>query len=174
LMRLAPGARGSSGSPDPEVRRAWYAWTHENTHRLVEAIASVLRARGKAMLVHGGCMRIPHHYRKYLDFADMAMVEHSGTLEGRLWAGSVGEAAGPAPQMYVGSYSIGEPAYVREPRARGFVGWYTAFVDSEEILMEGFSALAAGNSPIYATPNRLEYKQPEFGKEHIREVFAFM
>ena len=174
LMELAPPEAGGPKSPDHRVRKAWYDWIHEGQHRLTEKIAAILKSHGKAFLAHGNCLRSTHHYRKYLDCAAMAMVEHAETLEARLWAGSAGEAAGPAPQIYVGSFSIGQPAYVRNPAASGYVGWYTAFVDSEEILMEGFATLAAGNSPLYGTPNRLDYKQPEFGTEHVREVFGFM
>ena len=50
----------------------------------------------------------------------------------------------------------------------------TNLEDGDEIRMEGFAELACGNSPFYATANRLYFKIGSGSAEPAREVFALM
>ena len=47
-------------------------------------------------------------------------------------------------------------------------------MDSDEIRMEGFTNLAAGNVPIYACANRLYYGIGSGSASYAQEVFALM
>jgi len=50
----------------------------------------------------------------------------------------------------------------------------TNMEDQDEIRMEGFTSLACGNTPLYATANRLYYKVGSGSLQRVQEVFELM
>jgi hypothetical protein len=75
-------------------------------------------------------------------------------------------------QMYLGGYGVswfGEP-----PHERPWVVHNTNLEDRDEIRMEGFANLACGNTPLYATANRLYFKVGSGSARPAQEVFEFM
>ena len=75
-------------------------------------------------------------------------------------------------QMYLGSYAVswfGEP-----PHEQPWVVHNTNLEDQDEIRMEGFTNLACGNTPLYATANRLYFKVGSGSAKPVQEVFGLM
>ena len=116
------------------------------------------------MLCHNGSAweggSLPLQYR----IPDGFMVEASREVYDRLMTGMMGASmARPyknVAQMYMGSYAVawfGEP-----PHEHPWVAHNTNLEDKDEIRMEGFTNLACGNTPLYATANRLYFKSREW------------
>jgi hypothetical protein len=75
-------------------------------------------------------------------------------------------------QMYLGSYNVswfGEP-----PHEHPDVVHNANLEDSDEIRMEGFTGLACGNTPLYATANRLYFNVGSGSADAARDVFEVM
>ena len=75
-------------------------------------------------------------------------------------------------QMYLGSYALswfGEP-----PHEQPWAVHNTNLEDMDEIRMEGFTNLACGNTPLYATANRLYFKVGSGSAKPVQEVFELM
>ncbi len=75
-------------------------------------------------------------------------------------------------QMYLGSYAVawfGEPGYEKP-----WVSHNSSMDDGDEIRMEGYADLACGNSPLYATANRMYYKVGSGSSQSARDVYDFM
>ncbi len=104
------------------------------------------------------------------------MVEASREVHDRLMTGMKGASmARPyrkVAQMYLGSYAdswFGEP-----PHADHWTNHNTNLEDGDEIVMEAFTNLACGNTPIYATANRVYFKIGSGSTQPTRDAFEFM
>ena len=161
---------------DMEALRAWYAWANKLTREDLLDFRKIVHGSGKFMLCHNGQgwtgTSLPMQYR----IPDGLMVESSREIYDRLVTGMKGASmARPykkMAQMYMGSYGVswfGEP-----PHNHPWVLHNASMEDSDEIRMEGFTNLACGNVPLYATANRLYFKMGSGSDEPVREVFDFM
>jgi len=74
--------------------------------------------------------------------------------------------------MYFGGYMVSW--WEEPPHERPWVVHDTNVEDGDEILMEGFTNLACGNTPLYATANRFYFKVGSGSPKPAQEVFAFM
>lgn len=184
LARLADLGKGA-GLPfewdqlpehvDMQALIAWYAWANDLTKQDMLAFRKILHDSGKIMLCHDGAWvgtSLPLEYR----IPDGFMVESSREVYDRLMTGMMGGSMTrqhkKIAQMYMGSYDVawfGEP-----PHERPDVVHNANLEDGDEILMEGFAALACGNAPLYATANRLYFHVGSGSAEPAREVFALM
>lgn len=161
---------------DMEALRAWYAWADQQVQEDLLDLRKIIHARGKFMLCHSGATwrgtSLPLQYR----IPDGFMVESSREVHDRLMTGMKGASmAQPyrkVAQMYLGSYSVswfGEP-----PHERPWAVHNTNLEDGDEIRMEGFTNLACGNTPIYATANRAYSRVGSGSVQPAREVYEFM
>ncbi len=161
---------------DMEALIAWYAWANELTREDLLDFRKTIHGSGKFMFCHNANSwsgtSLPFQYR----VPDGFMMEASREIYDRLVTGMKGAAmARPykkTAQMYLGSYALtwfNEPPHDHPAVLRD-----TNLEDGDEILMEGFADLACGNSPLYATANRLYFKVGSGSAEPAREIFEFM
>jgi hypothetical protein len=161
---------------DMEALQAWYAWADHLVQEDLLDLRRIIHASGKFMMCHNGATwrgnSLPLQYR----IPDGFMVEASREVHDRLMTGMKGASMarpyGKVAQMYLNSYTIGwynEPAHERP-----WVVHNTNLEDGDEIRMEGFTNLACGNAPIYATANRAYFKVGGGSSQPAREVFEFM
>jgi hypothetical protein len=185
MDRLAGFANGnglpfewSEESKDKDMKAliAWYAWANELTRVDLLDFRKIIHGSGKFMFCHNGATWIgtslPLQYR----IPDGFMVEASREVHDRLMTGMMGASlAWPykkIAQMYLGSYGVswfGEP-----PHERPWVVHNTNLEDGDEIRMEGFTNLACGNTPLYATANRVYGKVGSGSTQPTRDVYDFM
>jgi hypothetical protein len=160
---------------DMEALIAWYAWANELTKQDFLEFRKIIHSSGKFMFCHDGAWvgtSLPLEYQ----IPDGFMVEASRELYDRLMTGMMGASMThpykKVAQMYMGSYAVtwfGEP-----PHEQPGVVHNTNLEDSHEIRMEGFSALACGNTPLYATANRLYFQIGSGSAKPAQEVFDLM
>jgi hypothetical protein len=160
---------------DTEAFVAWYAWANELTRQDMLEFREVLHQRDKVMLCHDGAWvgtSLPYVYR----IPDGFMVESSKECYDRLMTGLMGASMTrpheKVAQMYLGSYNVswfGEP-----PHEHPDVVHNANLEDSDEIRMEGFTGLACGNTPLYATANRLYFNVGSGSADAARDVFEVM
>ena len=175
-----PGTNSDPASFPPDVDmqalQAWYAWANHLVQEDLLDLRKIIHASGKFMMCHNGATwrgnALPLQYR----IADGFMVEASREVYDRLMTGMKGASMarpyGKVAQMYLGSYAIswvGEP-----PHGSHWTTHNTDLEDTDEILMEGFANLACGNTPIYATANRVYSKVGSGSSKPARELFDFM
>ena len=161
---------------DMQALQAWYAWAQHLVQQDLLDFRKIIHGSGKFMMCHNAATwqgnALPLQYR----IPDGFMVEASREVHDRLMTGmngaSMARPYGKVAQMYLDSYTIGwygEPAHERP-----WVVHNTNLEDSDEILMEGFTNLACGNTPIYATANRAYFKVGSGSAAPTREFFEFM
>jgi hypothetical protein len=161
---------------DMKALTAWYAWANQLTREDLLDFRKIVHGSGKFMLCHNGATWIgtslPLQYRVPEGF----MVEASREVYDRLMTGMKGASMvrpyKKVAQMYLGSYGaswFGEP-----PHEKPWVVHNTNLEDQDEIRMEGFTNLACGNTPLYATANRLYFKVGSGSAKPAQEVFALM
>jgi hypothetical protein len=161
---------------DMEALQAWYAWADQLVQEDLLDLRKIIHGSGKFMMCHNGATwhgnSLPLQYR----IPDGFMVEASREVHDRLMTGMKGASmARPyrkVAQMYLGSYAIswfGEP-----PHGSHWTTHNTNLEDGDEILMEGLTNLACGNTPIYATANRVYSKVGGGSTLPARELFEFM
>jgi len=163
---------------DLEARVAWFDWWNRVNLEDLEACREILHGSGKFMLCHnGGSWRESDHpLRGQYRIPEGFMVEHSTQIYVRIMTGLMGASmARPynkIAQMYLGSYCVsnfGLPAHCKPIAAQD-----TNLEDGDEILMEGFTNLACGNLPLYATLNRKYFGIGSGSDEKVREVYDVM
>jgi hypothetical protein len=160
---------------DMEALIAWYAWANELTRQDFLEFRKIIHGSGKFMLCHDGAWvgtSLPLEYR----IPDGFMVEASRELYDRLMTGMMGASMThpykKVAQMYMGGYAVswfGEPQHERPDVVHN-----TNLEDADEIRMEGFANLACGNTPLYATANRLYFHVGSGSAKPAQEVFALM
>lgn len=160
---------------DMQALIGWYEWANDLTRQDLLAFRKILHDRGKIMLCHDGAWvgtSLPLEYR----IPDGFMVESSREVYDRLMTGMMGGSMTrpykKIAQMYMGSYDVawfGEP-----PHERPDVVHDANLEDGDEIRMEGYTDLACGNTPLYATANRLYFHVGSGSSEPAREVFSLM
>jgi Hypothetical glycosyl hydrolase 6/Beta-galactosidase trimerisation domain len=161
---------------DMEALIAWYAWADVIVREDLMHFRKIIHGSGKFMLCHNAQgwtgTSLPMQYRVPEGF----MVEASREVYERLMTGMMGASmARPyqkVAQMYLGSYGVswfGEP-----PHEKLWVVHNTNLEDQDEIRMEGFTNLACGNTPLYATANRLYFNVGTGSTKPAREVFDLM
>ncbi|HET6220412.1 MAG TPA: beta-galactosidase trimerization domain-containing protein [Acidobacteriaceae bacterium] len=168
---------------DMEALIGWYGWMNKLTEEDLLDFRKIIHGSGKFMLCHNGQAWIgttlPLQYRVPEGFMMEASTETYERLLTGLMGASMGRPYGKVSQMYLGSYALAD--FDRPAHEDPWVVHNTSLEDSDEIRMAGFTELASGGLPFYATGNRLYY---ESGKEKLgigsgstepaREVFALM
>jgi hypothetical protein len=161
---------------DMEALTAWYQWANQLLKEDLLDFRKIVHGSGKFMLCHNGATwwgtSLPLQYR----VPDGFMVESSREVYDRLMTGTMGASMvrpyKKVAQMYLGSYALswfGEP-----PHERPWVVHNTNLEDQDEIRMEGFTDLSCGNTPLYATANRLYFKVGSGSAKPAQEVFELM
>jgi hypothetical protein len=160
---------------DMEALIAWYSWANELTRQDFLEFRKIIHGSGKFMLCHDGAWvgtSLPLEYR----IPDGFMVEASREVYDRLTTGMMGASMThpykKVAQMYMGGYAVtwfGEP-----PHENPGIVHNSNLEDGDEILMEGFTNLACGNLPLYATANRLYFNVGDGSAKPAQEVFKLM
>jgi hypothetical protein len=106
--------------------------------------------------------------------ADGFMFEAAETPEDKLFNMQLGQSTGKVIWTYVGTHTQYNREHLKDDRVRG---WYSYPVESEELLLDGATALAAGVGLVYWGVSRFFYepKGPlayESGR-YVKEVFDF-
>ena len=163
-------------SADLEARSAWFRWWNQVNLTELEACRKIIHESGKFMLCHNGETWQGTSLRTQYRIPEGFMVEHSPQIYGRLVAGLMGASmARPyqkLAQMYLGSYCVSN--FDQPPHCRPWSVHDANLEDGDEILMEGFTNLACGNAPIYATLNRAYYGIGSGSDHPVREVYEVM
>lgn len=161
---------------DMEARIAWFRWWNQQNLDDLDAARKIIHESGKFMLCHNGATWREQSLRAQYRIPDGFMVEHSAQVYTRLMTGLMGASmARPyrkLAQMYLGSYCVsnfGEP-----PHCQPWAIHDANMEDGDEILMEGFTNLACGNVPLYATLNRAYYGLGSGSDHPVREVYEVM
>lgn len=161
---------------DLEAKIEWFRWWNQVNLDELEACRAILHGSGKFLLCHNGGAWRDVSLRGQYRIPEGFMVEHSPQIYIRLMTGLMGASmARPyhkMAQMYLGSYGVSdsdEPLHCQPWSVHA-----TNMEDGDEILMEGFTNLACGNLPIYATLNRGYYGIGSGTEDRVREVFDFM
>jgi hypothetical protein len=161
---------------DMQVLTAWYAWGNQLTNEDLVDFRTIIHGSGKFMLCHNAATWRGTALRAQYRIPDGFMVEASEQTYEHLLTGLMGASmARPykkLAQMYLGSYGIswfGQP-----PHEKPWAVHNTDLEDGDEIRMEGFTNLACGNAPLYATANRLYFGVGSGSAEPAQEVFALM
>lgn len=161
---------------DLEALVTWYRWFGEMEQADLLEFRRTLHARGKFMLCHNGGTWHGEALRQQYRIPDGFMVEHQVQVYRRIMAGMMGAAmARPTrklPQMYMGSYCLSD--FSQPAHSRPWPLENTSEEDGDEILMEGFTNLACGGAPIYATLNRIYYGLGSGSAQPAREVYDLM
>lgn len=161
---------------DMEALTAWYRWFNEMDLADLLDFRRLIHSHGKFMLCHNGGTWRPQALRQQYRIPDGFMVEQQVQIYRRLMVGLMGAAmARPTrklPQMYMGSYCLSD--FGQPPHVQPWPLENTSEEDGDEVLMEGFTNLACGGAPIYATVNRLYYGLGTGSAHPAQEVYEVM
>jgi hypothetical protein len=105
---------------------------------------------------------------------DGFMFEAAETPEDKLFNMQLGQSTGKVTWTYVGTHTQYNREHLKDDRVRG---WYSYPVESEELLLDGATALAAGVGLVYWGLPRFFY-QPEGplsydSGRYVRQIFDF-
>ncbi len=106
--------------------------------------------------------------------ADGFMFEAAETPEEKLFNMQLGQSTGKTIWTYVGSHTEYNREHLKDDRVRG---WYSYPLESEELLLDGATAMAAGVGMVYWGLPRFFY-QPEGplsydSGRYVKETFDF-
>jgi len=106
--------------------------------------------------------------------ADGFMFEAAETPEEKLFNMQLGQSTGKVTWTYVGSHTDYNREHMKDSTVRG---WYSYPVESQELLIDGAAAIAAGAGLVYWSMSRFFYNQQgplayESGR-YIKETFDF-
>lgn len=155
---------------------AWVNWANGLVQEDLNEYRRIIHGNGKFMMCHNGAawtdLSLHQQYRVPDGFMVEAHQQNYEVIASGLMGSSMARSYGHVAQMYMGSYAttwFGEPPFQSD-----FVVHNTDCEDTDEIRMIGFTNLACGNAPIYATANRVYFKVGSGSVEPAREVFDFM
>lgn len=105
---------------------------------------------------------------------DGFMFEAAETPEDKLFNLQLGQSTGKTIWTYVGSHTVYNREHMKDDRVRG---WFSYPVESEELLIDGATAVAAGAGIVYWGLARFFY-QPEGALaydsgRYVKEIFDF-
>jgi hypothetical protein len=106
--------------------------------------------------------------------ADGFMFEAAETPEEKLFNMQLGQSTGKITWTYVGTHTQYNREHMKDPTMRG---WFSYPVESEELLIDGATAVAAGAGLVYWSMSRFFY-QPESplkyeSGKYVKEIFDF-
>lgn len=106
--------------------------------------------------------------------ADGFMFEAAETPEDKLFNMQLGQSTGKAIWTYVGTHTQYNREHLKDERVRG---WFSYPVESQELLLDGATALASGVGLVYWGLSRFFY-QPEGplayeSGSYVKEIFDF-
>lgn len=106
--------------------------------------------------------------------ADGFMFEAAETPEDKLFNLQLGQSTGKTIWTYVGSHTEYNREHLKDDRVRG---WFSYPVESQELLLDGATAVAAGAGIVYWGLSRFFY-QPETplsyeSGRYVKEIFDF-
>ena len=105
---------------------------------------------------------------------DGFMFEAAETPEEKLFNMQLGQSTGKVTWTYVGTHTQYNREHLKNERVRG---WFSYPVESQELLLDGATALAAGVGLVYWGLSRFFY-QPELplsyeSGQYVRQIFDF-
>jgi Hypothetical glycosyl hydrolase 6/Beta-galactosidase trimerisation domain len=161
---------------DMEAKIAWYQWFNEMEKADLFEFRKTLHGHGKFMLCHNAPTWRPQALRQQYRVPDGFMngegqVQVYNRMLVAMMGASMARPTKKLSQMYMGSYSLSAPlpSHVR-PRALE----NTSEEDGDEVLMDGFTTLAAGSILMYTTLNRLYFGLGHGTARPAQEVFEVM
>ncbi len=163
---------------DLEALVSWYGWVNKQTEEDLLEFRRIIHGSGKFMLCHNGQAWLGTSLRLQYRIPEGFMMEANTETYERLMTGMMGASMarpyGKLSQMYLGSYALSD--FDKPGHEDPWVVHNTSMEDSDEIRMAGFTELASGGVPFYATGNRLYYRGEVGGgsTEPAREVFSLM
>jgi hypothetical protein len=106
--------------------------------------------------------------------ADGFMFEAAETPEEKLFNMQLGQSTGKVTWTYVGTHTQYNREHMKDPTMRG---WFSYPVESQELLLDGATAIAAGAGLVYWSVSRFFY-QPEGplaydSGRYVKEIFDF-
>ena len=106
--------------------------------------------------------------------ADGFMFEAAETPEEKLFNMQLGQSTGKVTWTYVGSHTEYNREHMKDPTMRG---WFSYPLESQELLIDGATAIAAGVGLVYWSMSRFFYNQKgplgyESGR-YVKEIFDF-
>jgi hypothetical protein len=106
--------------------------------------------------------------------ADGFMFEAAETPEEKLFNMQLGQSTGKVTWTYVGSHTMYNREHMKDPTMRG---WFSYPVESQELLLDGATAISAGVGLVYWGLSRFFY-QPQSPLEYesgryVKQVFDF-
>lgn len=162
-------------SLDEEIRYSnWLA--HDVVVGYLQEIRDLIRAtRDVPVLFNNTSLLSKRQWRNHgIPLVDGFMFEAAETPEDKLFNLQLGQSTGKVIWTYVGTHTQYNREHLKNERVRG---WFTYPVESEELLIDGATAVAAGAGLIYWGLARFFYqaKGPQSfvsGRE-VKTVFDF-
>jgi hypothetical protein len=106
--------------------------------------------------------------------ADGFMFEAAETPEEKLFNMQLGQSTGKVTWTYVSTHTQYNKEHMKDPAVRG---WFSYPVESQELLLDGATAIAAGAGLVYWSMSRFFYQPDsplayESGR-YVKEIFDF-
>ncbi len=135
----------------------------------------IRQARNVPVLFNNTALLTPRQWRnRAIPLADGFMFEAAETPEDKLFNMQLGQSTGKVIWTYVGHHTQYNREHIKDSGVRG---WFSYPVESEELLLDGATAIASGVGIVYWSLSRFFY-QPEKPQAYdsgrfVREIFDF-
>ena len=135
----------------------------------------IRQTRNVPVLFNNTALLSPRQWRnRAVPVADGFMFEAAETPEDKLFNMQLGQSTGKVIWTYVGHHTEYNREHIKDPGVRG---WFSYPVESEELLLDGATAIASGVGIVYWSLSRFFY-QPENplaydSGRYVREIFDF-
>jgi hypothetical protein len=150
--------------------------THEVVIAFLREIRETIRAtRDVPVLFNDTSLLSRREWRNHaIPVVDGFMFEAAETPEEKLFNLQLGQSTGKTVWTYVGSHTEYNREHLKDDRVRG---WFSYPLESQELLLDGATAQAAGAGLVYWGLPRFFY-QPREPREYesgryVREIFDF-
>ena len=142
---------------------------------LREIRETIRRARDVPVLFNDTSLLSRREWRNHaIPVVDGFMFEAAETPEEKLFNMQLGQSTGKVTWTYVGSHTEYNREHLKDDRVRG---WFSYPVESQELLLDGATAVAAGVGLVYWGLPRFFYQPDgplnyESGR-YVKEIFDF-
>ena len=136
---------------------------------------SIRETRDVPVLYNDTSLLSKHEWRnRAIPAVDGFMFEAAETPEDKLFNLQLGQSTGKVTWTYVGTHTQYNREHLKDDRVRG---WFSYPVESQELLLDGATAIAAGVGIVYWGLSRFFY-QPEGplayeSGRYVKEIFDF-
>lgn len=172
--RPVPSQKGKLNLEEEIRYTNWMA--HDVAVGYLREIREMIRAtRDVPVMFNNTSLLSKRQWRNHgIPFTDGFMFEAAETPEDKLFNMQLGQSTGKTIWTYVGTHTQYNREHLKNERVRG---WFTYPVESEELLIDGATAVASGAGLIYWGVSRFFYqaKGPQSfvsGRE-VKTIFDF-